>query len=184
MIEVNMSKAKQPRSRTTRSSVVKSKAKASPRRDRDRSKTRSSSRGRTASTRSPQVPRRRSSRSSRSSSGNRQPPSVQEACDICLLFEFDTQWCRKQNHCRQPGHQPQTLRANQREKQIMSGDFSMFIKHQDCTKCKAVLLALTNPALIPPAFNVPPPQVFQNNYSSPPTILKRPQSPRQPPRKQ
>ena len=182
MIEVNMSKAKQPRSRTIRSSVVKSKAKASPRRD--RSKTRSSSRGRTASTRSPQVPRRRSLRSSRSSSGSRQPPSVQEACDICLLFEIDTQWCRKQNHCRQPGHQPQTLRANQREKQIMSGDFSMFIKHQDCSKCKTVLLALTNPASIPPAFNVPPPQVFQNNYSSPPTILKRPQSPRQPPRKQ
>ena len=55
----------------------------------------------------------------------------------------------------------------------MSGDFSMFIKHQDCSKCKTVLLALTNPASIPPAFNVPPPQVFQNNYSSPPTILKK-----------
>ena len=184
LIEVNMSKAKQPRSRITRSSVPKSKTKASPRRDKDRSQTRSSSRGRTASARSPQVSRRRSSRSSRSSSGSRQPPSVQEACDICLLFEIDTRWCRKQNHCRQPGHQPQTLRANQREKQIMSGDYSMFIKHQDCPKCKAVLHALTNPAPIPPAFNVPPPQVFQNNYSTPSSILKRSHSPRQTPRKQ
>ena len=162
MIEVNMSKASKPRNRTSRISATKSKANGSPKRD--RSKTRSSSRGRNVSTKSPQAPRQRSSRSS---SGNRQPPSVQEACDICLLFEIEPRWCRSQNHCRQPGHQPQTLRANAREKQIMAGDFSMFIKHSDCQKCKAVMMALTNPAPIPPpVYNVPPPQLFQGHYSN------------------
>ena len=87
--------------------------------------------------------------------------SGQEACDICLLYEFDPRWCRQQNHCRVSGHQPSSNKSQTRERQIRSGDLSSFVLRQNCTKCYTLVSAVKAPSLWPP----PP---FAPNLTQPP----------------
>ena len=131
----------------------------------------SPSRGeRTMSSRSPQSPR-----STGRKSVSRTRPGMQEACDICLLHGFDTQWCRQENHCRQPGHQPSTSRSQTREKQIRAGDLSCFVLYHKCTKCFPQLVNMSSrsvpgvwpmPPSIPQQFYTPPPPHHSNNHLS------------------
>ena len=103
---------------------------------------------------SPRAPRPRS----------RNPSGSQEACDICLLYEFDFRWCRQQDHCRVSGHQPTSKKSETRENQIRSGDLSHFIIQRDCNKCNPRVMNVAAPHLMWPA---PP-------YSQ---ILPRPRPP-------
>ena len=88
----------------------------------------------------------------------------QEACDICLLYEFDFRWCRQQDHCRVSGHQPTSKKSQTRENQIRSGDLSHFIIRRDCNKCNPRVMNVAAPHLMWP---IPP-------YSQ---ILPRPRPP-------
>lgn len=108
---------------------------------------------------SPRPPRPRS----------RNPSGGQEACDICLLYEFDPRWCRQQNHCRVPGHQPGTHKSETRERQIRSGDLSCFVLRQMCNQCNPRVMNVTTPPFQPwpkppfshlpqPHFPQPPPR--------------------------
>ena len=102
------------------------------------------------SPRAPRTPRPRS----------RNPSGSQEACDICLLYEFDSRWCRQQDHCRTSGHQPTSKKSQTREMQIRSGDLSHFIARRDCNKCNPRVMNVAAPPLmwpIPPYSQAPPP---------------------------
>ena len=93
---------------------------------------------------------------------SRNPSGSQEACDICLLYEFDSRWCRQQGHCRVSGHQPTTDRSQTRERQIRHGDLSCFVLHVGCPKCNnpRVMNVATPPFLswpTPPYSQLPPP---------------------------
>ena len=93
------------------------------------------------------------------------PSGGQEACDICLLYEFDPRWCRQQNHCRVSGHQPSTNRSETRERQIRSGDFSCFVLRHACAKCNPSVMSVISPVMTPPSQPWPasprPPQPHQ-----------------------
>ena len=135
----------------------------SARASRPRSKTRSAAAApRAKSPRSPPQP----PRSPRPRPRN--PSAGQEACDICLLYEFDPRWCRQQNHCRVAGHQPIANKSETRERQIRSGDFSCFVLRQQCNKCN------------PRVANVAAPP-FQS-WQGPPLPPTFPQLARPPPR--
>ena len=97
------------------------------------------------------------------------PSKGQEACDICLSYEFDPRWCRQQDHCRVPGHQPSTNRSETRERQIRSGDLSCFVLRKNCNICnRRVMNVQTWPT---------PPPSHQQTPNFPPN---RPPSPRRP----
>ena len=119
--------------------------------------------------------------------------SLQEACDTCLLFEFDPSWCQRENHCRVSGHQPSTNRSQTREKQIRSGDLSSFVIHTKCGLCfpQRVYMSFKPPDARyapPPApppvngpFHVPPPFGQPSGHRSHPGQLECPPPSRQPP---
>ena len=109
---------------------------------------------------SPRAPRPRS----------RNPSGSQEACDICLLYQFDFRWCRQQGHCRVPGHQPTTTRSQTRERQIRHGDLSCFVLHAGCPKCNNPRV---NNVAAPPFLSWPTPP-----YSQLPPPPPRPPSPK------
>ena len=111
---------------------------------------------------SPRPPRPRS----------RNPSGGQEACDICLLFEFDFRWCRQQDHCRVSGHQPASNRSQTREKQIRNGDLSCFVLRRDCPKCNNPRV---NNVAAPPFLSWPTPPYSQLHPPPP-----RPPSPKRP----
>ena len=107
---------------------------------------------------SPRPPRPRS----------RNPSGGREACDICLTHSFDPQWCRQQDHCRTPGHQPSTNRSETRERQIRSGDLSCFVLRKNCSNCNHRVMNVQSwPTPTPPPSHPPPPH-------------NRPPSPRRP----
>ena len=104
----------------------------------------------------------------------------QEACDICLLYQFDFRWCRQEGHCRVPGHQPASNRSQTREKQIRNGDLSCFVLRRDCNKCNPRVMNIATPPFLswpaPPYSQIPPPthpprppspnRPFQGNQTS------------------
>ena len=103
---------------------------------------------------------------------SRNPSGSQEACDICILYEFDFRWCRQQGHCRAPGHQPTTTRSQTRERQIRHGDLSCFVLHKTCTLCNNPRV---NNVAAPPFLSWPTPP-----YSQLPPPPPRPPSPKRP----
>ena len=126
-------------------------------------------------------------------SQSRPRSSLQEACDTCLLFEFDPSWCQRENHCRVSGHQPSTNRSQTREKQIRSGDLSSFVIHAKCGLCfpqrvhmsfKPPDARYAPPPAPPPVngpFHVPPPFGQPSGHRSHPGQLECPPPSRQPP---
>ena len=114
---------------------------------------------------SPRPPRPRS----------RNPSGGQEACDICLLFEFDFRWCRQQDHCRVSGHQPASNRSQTREKQIRNGDLSCFVLRRDCNKCNPRVMHIATPP-----FLSWPTSPYSHSLVPPPTHPPRPPSPNRP----
>ena len=108
---------------------------------------------------SPRPPRPRS----------RNPSKGQEACDICLSYSFDPRWCRQQDHCRVPGHQPSTNRSETRERQIRSGDLSCFVMRKNCNICNHRVMNVQT-------WPTPPPSHPQTPNFPP----NRPPSPRRP----
>ena len=105
---------------------------------------------------SPRPPRPRS----------RNPSGGQEACDICLSYSFDPRWCRQQDHCRVPGHQPSTNRSETRERQIRSGDLSCFVLRKNCNLCnRRVMNVQTWPT--PPPSHLQTPNFPPNRSPSP-----------------
>ena len=96
----------------------------------------------------------------------------QEACDICLLYQFDFRWCRQEGHCQVPGHQPASNRSQTREKQIRNGDHSCFVLHAVCPKCNNPRV---NNVAAPPFLSWPTPP-----YSQLPPPPPRPPSPKRP----
>ena len=100
------------------------------------------------------------------------PPRPKEACDICILYQFDFRWCRQEGHCRVPGHQPTTTRSQTRERQIRHGDLSCFVLHKTCTLCNNPRV---NNVAAPPFLSWPTPP-----YSQLPPPPPRPPSPKRP----
>ena len=98
------------------------------------------------------------------------PPRPKEACDICILYQFDFRWCRQEGHCRVPGHQPASNRSQTREKQIRNGDHSCFVLHAVCPKCNNPRV---NNVAAPPFLSWPTPP-----YSQLPPPPPRPPSPK------
>ena len=98
------------------------------------------------------------------------PSKGQEACDICLSYEFDPRWCRQQDHCRVAGHQPSTNRSQTRERQIRSGDLSCFVLRKNCNICNPGVMNVTAPPPPhfppPPPWNFPPPRPSNHRQSS------------------
>ena len=110
---------------------------------------------------------------------------LQERCNTCLKLNMPEDFCHKNRHCRQDGHQPEYRKSSELERRVQRNEPDTFVIYDNCTKCfppttgaTKWLLGNTPSLMLPPPnlFNRPPPTYLNvpppNYFRAPPPNLK------------